>query len=105
MASSIDPAPSWRSSTGGTVVRSKVSACELRHTLPVFLGPNAAIVYFNKMLTECSDYETLYRNFRWDIPALFNIATACCDRHADGTRRLALIYVDEDGEATRTSFD
>src|SRR3954465_15773538 len=57
------------------------------------------------MLTEAPDYETLYRNFRWDIPARFNIATACCDRHADGSGRLALIYVDEDGEATRTSFD
>ena len=36
------------------------------------------------MLTEASDYETLYRNFRWDIPDRFNIATVCCDRHADG---------------------
>src|SRR5258707_9936052 len=57
------------------------------------------------MLTEASNYDDLYRNFRWDIPARFNIATACCDRHADGSGRLALIYVDEDGEATRTSFD
>ena len=57
------------------------------------------------MLTEASSYDELYRNFRWDIPDRFNIATACCDRHADGTNRLALIYVDEDGAATRTSFD
>jgi acetyl-CoA synthetase len=57
------------------------------------------------MLTEATDYETLYRDFRWDIPDRFNIATACCDRHADGSQRLALIYVDEDGGATRTSFD
>src|SRR5476651_748039 len=57
------------------------------------------------MLTETTDYETLYRDFRWNIPARFNIATACCDRHADGTGRLALIYVDEDGAATPTSFD
>ncbi|HVI66545.1 MAG TPA: AMP-binding protein, partial [Bradyrhizobium sp.] len=57
------------------------------------------------MLTEASTYEELYRNFRWDIPARFNIATACCDRHADGSGRLALIYVDEDGRTTRTSFD
>ena len=49
------------------------------------------------MLTETNDYEKLYRDFRWDIPARFNIATACCDRHADGSKRLALIYVDEDG--------
>jgi acetyl-CoA synthetase len=57
------------------------------------------------MLTETTDYEKLYRDFRWDIPARFNIATACCDRHADGSNRLALIYVDEDGGATRHSFD
>src|ERR1700726_2104506 len=57
------------------------------------------------MLTETTDYDTLYRDFRWDIPARFNIATACCDRHADGTNRLALIYVDEGGGAQRTSFD
>ena len=50
-------------------------------------------------------YDELYRNFRWDIPARFNMATACCDRHADGTGRLALIYVDEDGATTRSSFD
>jgi acetyl-CoA synthetase len=57
------------------------------------------------MLTEATDYDTLYRDFRWDIPARFNIATACCDRHADGSGRLALIYVDEEGAARRTSFD
>ena len=57
------------------------------------------------MLTEASDYDELYRDFRWDIPARFNIATDCCDRHADGRNRLALIYVDEDGAASRISFD
>src|SRR6266700_2146525 len=57
------------------------------------------------MLTETSSYDQLCRNFRWDIPAHFNIATACCDRYADGRKRLALIYVDEDGSAKRTSFD
>jgi acetyl-CoA synthetase len=57
------------------------------------------------MLTEASSYDELYRDFRWDIPARFNIATDCCDRHADGRQRLALIYVDEDGGASRTSFD
>ncbi|HTE92728.1 MAG TPA: AMP-binding protein, partial [Bradyrhizobium sp.] len=57
------------------------------------------------MLTEASNYDDLYRDFRWDIPVRFNIASACCDRHADGTNRLALIYVDEDGGATRHSFD
>lgn len=57
------------------------------------------------MLTEAADYDTLYRDFRWDIPDRLNLATVCCDRHADGSGRLALIYVDEEGAATRTSFD
>ena len=57
------------------------------------------------MLTETAHYAKLYRDFRWEIPARFNIASACCDRHADGSGRLALIYVGEDGSAQRTSFD
>src|SRR5258707_4569219 len=57
------------------------------------------------MLTEASTYDELYRNFRWDIPDRFNLATACCDRYADGSGRLALIYGDEDGGTTRPSFD
>src|SRR4029077_8938229 len=57
------------------------------------------------MLTEASTYDELSRNFRWDVPDRFNLATLCCDRHADGSGRLALIYVDEDGGASRTSFD
>src|SRR5258707_3257770 len=57
------------------------------------------------MLTEAISYDQLYRDFRWEVPARFNIATACCDRHADGPDGSALIYVDEDGGAQRTSFD
>ncbi|MGJ4998191.1 acyl-CoA synthetase [Bradyrhizobium sp. HKCCYLS3077] len=57
------------------------------------------------MLQETSDYDQLYRDFRWDIPAQFNIAAATCDRHADGSGRLALIVVEEDGAARRVSFD
>jgi acetyl-CoA synthetase len=57
------------------------------------------------MLTAASNYDELYRNFRWDIPARFNIATACCDRHADGSAKLALIYLDEAGNTTRVTFD
>ncbi len=60
---------------------------------------------FEAMLTETDSYDELYRDFRWNIPARFNIAQACCDRYADGSGRLALIYVDEDGSAKRTTFD
>jgi acetyl-CoA synthetase len=29
------------------------------------------------MLTETTDYAKLYRDFHWDIPGRFNLATAC----------------------------
>jgi acetyl-CoA synthetase len=57
------------------------------------------------MLTATSSYDQLCRDFRWNVPARFNIATACCDRHADDANRLALIYLDEEGGAQRTSFE
>jgi len=57
------------------------------------------------MLTEAANYDELYRNFRGDIPARFNIAVACCERHDDGTGRLALLFVDGAGGTTRTTFD
>lgn len=57
------------------------------------------------MLTPAPDYDTLYRDFRWDVPQRFNMAQACCDRHADGSGRLALIDVAESGKAARYSFD
>lgn len=57
------------------------------------------------MLKETSDYDQLYREFRWRIPEQFNLAEACCDRHADGSGRLALTVVEEDGSARRVSFD
>ena len=56
------------------------------------------------MLTDTGDYKSLYKNFRWEIPARFNMATACCDRHAADASKLALIYVDEDGGARHLPF-
>ncbi len=55
------------------------------------------------MLTETGSYDRLYKNFRWEIPARFNMAQACCDRHADGDT-LALIYVDDEGGSRNVSF-
>lgn len=51
------------------------------------------------------DYETLRRDFRWNIPARYNMGVDCCDRHADGSGRLALVVEDEAGQVRRYSFD
>ncbi len=46
------------------------------------------------MLDHAASYDALYRNFRWTIPARFNIAEACCEtwrrREAD---RIALHHI------------
>ncbi len=67
-------------------------------------APSAAMTE-ETVLKETSDYDQLYRDFRWQIPAQFNIAVACCDRHADGSGGLALTVVEENGSARRVSFD
>jgi acetyl-CoA synthetase len=50
-------------------------------------------------------YESLAANFSWDIPARYNIGVDVCDKWADGSGRLALIYEDAEGNATRYTFD
>ncbi len=57
------------------------------------------------MLRRGNSYDEVYRGFRWEVPARFNIGVAACDRHADGTGRLALIYEAPDGTVERLTFD
>jgi acetyl-CoA synthetase len=46
-------------------------------------------------------YREIYDSFRWEVPARFNIARACCRRHAADPGRVALHWEDEGG-ATAT---
>src|SRR5947199_3184956 len=57
------------------------------------------------MLQRGHSYDEVYGGFRWELPERFNIGVAACDRHADGSRRLALIYEAPDGAVERFSFD
>jgi acetyl-CoA synthetase len=57
------------------------------------------------VLQHGDSYAEVYRGFHWDVPARFNISVAACDRHADGTGRLALIYEAPDGRVERFTFD
>jgi len=49
-------------------------------------------------------YEELYRSHRWEVPARFNIARACCGRWAADRNRFALYWEDESGERAAYSF-
>ncbi len=55
--------------------------------------------------TQHSDFDSLLRSFEWDIPLNFNVATAVCDRHADGSGQLALIAESQGGDIERYTFD
>ncbi|MFM0277816.1 acyl-CoA synthetase [Paraburkholderia sediminicola] len=50
-------------------------------------------------------YESLTANFTWRIPPRYNIGVDVCDKWADGSGRLALIYEDAEGNPTRYTFD
>src|SRR5437588_10049109 len=53
------------------------------------------------MIPHIRDYPELYRQFRWQVPAAYNIGVDVCDRWAAvDPRRLAILNVLPDG-ATR----
>ncbi len=55
-------------------------------------------------MRDAPDFETLTRGFRWSVPASFNIAWACCGRHALQRERFALYFEDENGTRAAYSF-
>ncbi len=51
------------------------------------------------MLPDAKDFDALTRQFRWNIPARYNIAADACDRWADADpQRLAILHVHPDGD-------
>lgn len=50
-------------------------------------------------------YASLAANFAWNIPERYNIGVDVCDKWADGSGRIALIYEDAEGHGTRYTFD
>ncbi len=57
------------------------------------------------MLPPIYDYDRLYRDFRWEIPARYNIGVDVCDRWAlRDPDRTAIIHVHGDGRIESVSF-
>ena len=46
-------------------------------------------------------YDEVYRGYRWQVPPRFNMAEACCRRHARDRGRLCLYWEDESGATSR----
>ncbi|RJG06463.1 AMP-binding protein [Noviherbaspirillum cavernae] len=49
-------------------------------------------------------YDTLYSEFRWQVPASFNIAEACCARWAKDPSRVAIFHEDDAGHTGTLSY-
>ncbi|TAK42215.1 MAG: AMP-binding protein, partial [Betaproteobacteria bacterium] len=49
-------------------------------------------------------YDELYRGWRWEVPARFNLARACCGRWAEDRARFALYWEDESGARAAYTF-
>jgi acetyl-CoA synthetase len=57
------------------------------------------------MLPKFRNYDQLYREFRWQIPARYNMGTDACDHWADrDPSRLAILHVKSDGREEAMSF-
>src|SRR3954465_235583 len=49
-------------------------------------------------------YPELYQAFRWQVPARYNMARACCAQWAADRNRFALYWEDESGASAADSF-
>src|SRR5437588_7419179 len=57
------------------------------------------------MLPDIRDYSQLYRRFRWQVPAAYNIGVDVCDRWAAvDARRTAIVHARPDGTSEIISF-
>jgi acetyl-CoA synthetase len=53
---------------------------------------------------QTDQYDTLYREFRWQVPPHFNIAEVCCARWASEPARIALYCEDEAGATCELTY-
>ena len=49
-------------------------------------------------------YESLYNNFRWQVPARFNIGHECCGKWAADPGRVALIHDGDQGSSSAITY-
>lgn len=54
------------------------------------------------MAGNIGDYERTYREFKHSVPEYFNFGFDVTDRWADDPARLAMVWVDDDGDTVRT---
>jgi acyl-coenzyme A synthetase/AMP-(fatty) acid ligase len=53
---------------------------------------------------EMVDYEQTCREFRWEVPEFYNFAFDVVDRWGEDTQKLAMLWVNEQGDERRLTF-
>ena len=62
-------------------------------------------MYASHVLPAARDYGALYRSFRWQIPARYNIGVDVCDRWAEiDPSRTAIFNLGADGAVEEVSY-
>src|SRR5215831_6193509 len=57
------------------------------------------------VLPRVKDYDSLFRQFRWPVPARYNIGVDVCDRWAEKEpNRLAILHVRPDGRDDQVTY-
>jgi acetyl-CoA synthetase len=49
-------------------------------------------------------YQKLYDEFRWHVPAEFNIATVCCNRWSNDAQRIAIRHENQAGDTSSLTY-
>jgi acetyl-CoA synthetase len=63
------------------------------------------VTFARPILASSRDYDTLYRQFRWELPPTYNIGVEVCDRWAAADpRRLALVHIRPDGRSEEITY-
>src|SRR5947209_8871120 len=72
---------------------------------PAMASLACAAMYAPPVLPHAREYAALYRSFRWQIPARYNIGIDVCDRWAaQAPRRTALLNVLANGAVEEISY-
>src|SRR5947209_9341747 len=72
---------------------------------PAFTPLASRAMYAPHVLPAAREYDALYRSFRWQVPARYNIAVDVCDRWAESEpERAAILNVRSDGAVEPVTY-
>ncbi len=107
-ALSKDPSPASQPSAARHPLPQgeRVTECAARAVLDLAAHATSfPAMYAPHVLPAARDYAAMFRSFRWQVPARYNIGVDACDRWAEREpRRTAILNVRADGGVDEVSY-